>query len=146
VDCCLLFEIFDRWSTSCRSYRILQIRNILSDLHYTVRSFTVCLLNKEISPTSDGSGTYTVVKLCCMFFFLLKDCTNCPGYYPADEQCSEMTFTFWCSFQVHTLYILYKLYLFIWIHILCSNTLSSFFCMYCSYSCKKYLKEPRFSL
>ncbi|CAB3981584.1 importin-13 isoform X2 [Paramuricea clavata] len=34
-----------------------------------------------------------------IFVSLILDCTNCPGYYPADEQCSEMTFTFWCSFQ-----------------------------------------------
>ncbi|XP_028412939.1 importin-13-like isoform X2 [Dendronephthya gigantea] len=33
------------------------------------------------------------------FISLILDCTNCPGYYPTDELCSEMTFTFWCSFQ-----------------------------------------------
>ena len=36
----------------------------------------------------------------CFFVFFPKECTNCPGYYPVDEQCSEMTFTFWYTFQV----------------------------------------------
>lgn len=38
-------------------------------------------------------------QIATMFVSLILECTNCPGYYPVDEQCSEMTFTFWYTFQ-----------------------------------------------
>ncbi len=38
-------------------------------------------------------------KHCLQLLRLILDCTGIPGHYPVDETCSELTFSFWYTFQ-----------------------------------------------